>query len=673
MHSRRSFLVRSLGSLFFLELALSQEAQSRPKILQLAKKPPMTSTAGPHSLSKQVWPPAITPDFVDVDKRGFLCFADQFGRFSLVDLKRAASGKGEPRVMAELSGIGKRVVAMRATGTWAYALTRDSSEAGDSKFYLAAIDLKNPNQPNVVSQTLLDKLQDANVLIVDKDVVFVAGRSHSAENLVLVYTPPGKKGQAQPTLLSSITSKLPVVALDYQKRQLIVQQTEENRTVLDIYNASQLISPQPQSSLEVKGSYNTLTRMGDLLVLSGASDIPGKLQATSIALRPAPHAVSTAQFDSIEQIFSVSGQKNEYFVLGRDSAGKLTLTTVAIDKLNNLISYKSVEVPLARGQSAERGNLLVNGQQLYVASGWSGVQVLSSRSGQWAPSYVYKIPHLAAAGIASWNDRVVIVGAELMLYTISDPARPQLMQSAPLTSPIRAIVGAGSFILCLEKDTVTLRKMEQLDRIVATAQVSGRSITFDKVQHKAYVIQPMGKLTRICPLKVFSDNLDVGGATDVNGNFTSAQAAGGMLLMSDISGIALFNMDANGQEVGRRKFDNLAIRDICITDHNVLATAIDKNQKGFLLVLSKTDKELNIEGTIDLPHNGIALSASNTRAVAVGQDPSGKDKLCVIDITNSAAPTIKATFDVLESASVINVQSKLAVIGGRGLEIVSLG
>lgn len=274
--------------------------------------------------------------------------------------------------------------------------------------------------------------------------------------------------------------------------------------------------------------------------------------------------------------------------------------------------------------------------------------------------------------MATWQDRVVIVGAELMLYSITDPEHPQLIHSANLSSSIRGIVGAGSFILCIEKDGVTLRKMESLERVLAIAKIQARSLTFDKAKHMAYAIQPMGKLTRVFPIKVFSDNLEVMKSFDLQGNYTSAQASNGTLLVADINNVALYSTEGNIEEIGKRKIENLAVRDVCMTDHNVLATAINQEQKGFLLCLSKTDKELNLEGSVDLPHNGIAISASNTRAVAIGQDPTGKDLTAIIDVSNPTAPAVKATFKVLESASVVAVQSKLALIAGRGLEIVTL-
>jgi len=676
MLSRRSFLARTFGSLLFFELNECLPAHAVPKLGK--KKPKQVTITGPHSLAKQAWPPAIVPDHVDIDRKGYLCFSDQFGRFSIVDLRKAgtANAKFPPKVVAELTGIGKRVVALKVgkQQSFAYALMKDPAEGPESKFYLVAIDMVRPDAPSVVSKTLLDQHEDADLLFADKDVLFVSGRSRSGEHLVGVYSSPGKRGGKDATMLASITTKLPVVAIDYSKRELILVQDNGLNTKLDCYNMAQLSSPQQTNSLDVKGCYTRMTRLGDLLILAGTSDQSGRqLQASTIALKPAPHAVSTVPIDNADQILSTTAQKGQFLVLTKGN-GKLVLNTMPIDKLNNLSKAQTTDIPVAKASSIDRASMVVNGKEMYIASGWSGVQVLNNLTGSWSLAYNYKIPRLAAAGIATWGTQVVLVGAELMLYDIADPEHPHLVTSAPLSTSVRAMVGAGSYILCLEKEAVTLRKMAQLDRMLASVKVPEkcRSLTFDKSQHRAYVAEAMGKLTRIYPVKVFSDNLESQKPFDLPGNFTNIEAVNGALLASDIHEIALYTIDSQVKEVGRRKFENYAIRDICITDNNVLATAVDQNSKGFLIVLSRKDKDLNIEGTIDLPHNGTALSATPTRAVSVGQDASGKDLVSIIDITTASAPAVKATFNVLEAASAVAVQSKIALVAGRGLEIVTL-
>ncbi|MBX9666211.1 MAG: hypothetical protein K2X93_01275 [Candidatus Obscuribacterales bacterium] len=670
MLSRRSFLVRAFGSLVFFELN-----ECLPAWAKLGKKQKQqVVVSGPHSLSKQAWPPAIIPDFVDIDKKGYLCFSDQFGRFSVVDLRKAGTPKAAPKVISELAGIGKRVLSLKvAKLQQAFALVKDPAEGPESKYYLVAIDLKLPNLPAVQSQTHLSQFDEADLMLADKDAIFVSGKARSGEFIVNIYTPPGKKGQKDATFISSVATKLPVVALDFQKRELIVVQDNGLNTKVDFYNLSAFISPQLTNSLEIKGVYSRLNRQGDTLILAGQADQSGRqLQASTIALKPAPHAVSTVELDGMEQILSTTSQKGQYLVLTKSTSGKLMLNSLTVDKLNNLDKTQTVEIPVAKSASIERASMVVNGKEMYVATGWSGVQVLTFGGTQWSQAYSYKIPRLAASGIASWGNQVVLVGAELMLYDIANPELPQLIGTAPLTASVKAMVGAGSYILCLEKDAITIRKMAQLDRVLTSQKVSGKSLTFDKSQHKVYVADPMGKLTRVYPFKVFSDNLEAAKSFDLPGNFPNVESIGGIFLGADIHEVALFSIEGQVKELGRHQFENLAIRDACMTDKSVLATAVDQNSKGFLLVLSKKDKELHLEGTVDLPHNGTALSATATRAVAVGQDPSGKDLVSIVDISNSAAPSVKATFSVLEAASAVAVNSKIALVAGRGLEIVTM-
>lgn len=671
MLSRRSFLSRAFGSLILFELNECAPARAARLIKKKTKQVVIT---GPHSLSKQAWPPAIVPDYVDIDKKGYLCFSDQFGRFSIVDLRKAGSAKFPPKVVAEMALPCKRLLGLKvAKQSYAYALAKEPAEGPEAKFYLISIDLVRPDAPSVISRVELDQMDDADFLFAAPDLVFISGRSRANEHLISIYSAPGKRSK-EASLVASISTKLPVVALDYQKRELLVVQDNGLNTRIECYNMGQISTPQQTNSLDVKGCYTQLSRVGDTIVLAGAADQSNRvMQATTIALKPAPHAVSTVALDSTEQLLSVTAQKGQYLALAKNSDGKLILNSLNIDKLNNLSKSQTIEIPVSKSSSIDQASLIVNGKEMYIASGWSGVQVLNN-TGQWSIAYNYKIPRLAAAGIATWGTQAVLVGAELMLYDIADPVHPQLVSSSPLTSSVRSMVGAGSYILCLEKESVTLRKMAELGRTLASAKVPEkcRTLTFDKSQHRAYTGDAMGKLTRIYPVKVFSDNLEAQKSFDLPGNFTNIEAVNGAFMAADIHEVALFTIDSQVKEVGRRQFENLAIRDICITENSLLATAVDQNSKGFLLVLSRVDKELNIEGTIDLPHNGTALSATATRAVAVGRDASGKDLVTIIDISNAVRPTVKATFNVLEAASAVAVQSKIALVAGRGLEIVTL-
>ena len=77
-------------------------------------------------------------------------------------------------------------------------------------------------------------------------------------------------------------------------------------------------------------------------------------------------------------------------------------------------------------------------------------------------------------------------------------------------------------------------------------------------------------------------------------------------------------------------------------------------------------------GSLDLPHDGVALAAEKTRVVTVGRSADGNDVATIVDITQPALPKIVATIAAVEAASAVAIKDKLAIVGGRGIEILSL-
>jgi len=165
---------------------------------------------------------------------------------------------------------------------------------------------------------------------------------------------------------------------------------------------------------------------------------------------------------------------------------------------------------------------------------------------------------------------------------------------------------------------------------------------------------------------------------ELPGLFNRCQAAGGLLLLSGLNEIALYRTTGGASTntapelIGRRSFDNLAIRDLAIGDSALVATAVDPNSKGFFIVLSKDDKDLNLLGSINLPSDGVALAASGTKAVAVGRNLEGKDVASIVTFANKINPQILTTLSVIEGVSSVTIKDQLAVLAGRGLEIVTL-
>jgi hypothetical protein len=151
-----------------------------------------------------------------------------------------------------------------------------------------------------------------------------------------------------------------------------------------------------------------------------------------------------------------------------------------------------------------------------------------------------------------------------------------------------------------------------------------------------------------------------------------------LLLLSGLNEIVLYRTTGGAstnsapEQIGKQRFDNLAIRDLALTDDAIVATAIDPNSKGFFIVLSKDDKDLHLLGSINLPSDGLALAASDHKAVAVGRNSDGKDVASIVTFANKINPQIMTTLSVIEGVSSVTIKDQLAVLAGRGLEIVSL-
>jgi hypothetical protein len=291
----------------------------------------------------------------------------------------------------------------------------------------------------------------------------------------------------------------------------------------------------------------------------------------------------------------------------------------------------------------------------------------------------YSIPRLSAAGVASWGDLVVLAGAQLQLYSIAKPERPSLINWADPDFAIKSIVGAGSFVLCLSKDEITLRKMDKLRDTAATVKVQASQLCFDKSQQTAFAIKILDRTTRITKIKVYSNSMEMDKPLELPGMFNRCQASNGLLLLSGLNEIALYrttggaSTNTTPELIGRHHFDDLAIRDLALTDDVIVATAIDTNSKGFFLVLAKDDKELHLLGSINLPSDGLALAATGSKAVAVGRNLEGKDVASIITFANKINPQVVTTLSVIEGVSSVTIKDQMAVLAGRGLEIVTLG
>ncbi len=715
MQSRRSFLFGSLSYTCGTLLLIDQLAQ----VPAFAKKTPRSqpTLTGPHSLSREDWAPAIVPDHVGIADKGYLCFTDEFGRLAVVDMRKPVTAKTPVKVVAELNGLGNKVVDFAVTPFAAYGLTYREGDQSEPVVDLVTVSLAPIEAPSIVSDIRLGRYTEAGSIVASGDLICVSGVSAGGENLVSIYSAPNRRSGKEPVYIASLSVQLPVRSLDLTDKQLTILSSANGgaKSQVDIVNLVSPDSPEIQKSLIIEGDYRVVTRFKELILIAGIDSTKANKfgQAKIIVTSGSPHLASNITLEPLTAIESAAAQKDRFLVVGRNKGERIVIS-LTIDKGHNLAREQVLNIPAAKTDSGKSTSVVMRDLTAYVATGWSGVQLLTRAKEGWAITSSYSIPKLAAAGVAVWKDLVVLAGAELQLYHLGRPERPIMMNSAAPQQAIKAMVGAGSFIVCLSKDEISLRKMEKLQTVITTSKLSANQLCFDGSLSRAYAIKFLEKTTKIQPVKLYSDKLELLKSFEVPGIFNRCQANKGQLMLGGLNDIVIYGPRKAGPEassetstesntktntrsdneaaakpalasgnqadgsnpmleqLSARHFENLAIRDIAFGDDVVVVTAIDQNSKGFFLVLQRYDKDLHVLGSIDLPHDGLAITCQGNRAVAVGRGLDGKDVATIINFEKTAAPQIIANLPVIEGVSAVAIRDQLAVLGGRGLEILSL-
>lgn len=642
------------------------------------KAKPVAPVAGPHTISRAEWPPAIIPDFASVaNPQGFSLFCDEFGRMSTVDLRRPGNPKTPVKVLGELSGLGKKVFDFTSFGPRAYALVALNSDPADLQLHLVTVNVTNFAAPSVVSKMPLREYAEFTSITSNNDLVCIAGTSLSGENLVTLYQAPTKGRATEPALLASFSVPYPVAAMDVQDRTLVVLNCAAQAPIsqLDIYNIAYPRSPQAKEPIKLEGEFKRLARVRSTVVVSGRPVINDRLanacEARTIFLDPAPRVVSSLTLEPLTSVLSAAAQRDRFLILGETRQGRKVLSIVA-DKTGHLTREQVVNLPTPKGSYGQHASIVAKDRNIYVSSGWAGVEMLTGGKEGWTPVYTYSIPRLPASGVASWNNMVVLGGSDLKLYDISNPDKPSLISTQDLTTSLKAIVGAGSYILCLSKDGVALRKMDSLGNVAATLKTQGSQLCYDPVIQKAFVIAEQEKKSIAQRVKVYSNKLEVEKNIDLPKGVNRGVAQGGYMLCAALNDLYLYGVADNVEQFSTRHFENLAPRDFALTDDYVIGTFVDQQTKGFFLVLSKDNKDMHVLGSVDLPHDGTAVAVQGKRAITAGRTPDGKSIAAIVDFTTPSAPRIVATLPVVESASAISIKDRMAIVVGRGLELLSL-
>ena len=189
-------------------------------------------------------------------------------------------------------------------------------------------------------------------------------------------------------MLSSWTAETPIFAIDLQDRVLAV--LEQSR--LNLVNLVDPRTPQVKASVDLDGEFRTMTRFKDTALVgtinnSGGTRGAGGCVAKVVALVAQPRVVSRVFLDPITNVLDASAQKDRFVVLG-DGTSDRFVASLPFDKTRQIVGQQIGPLPKEKGGGfGVKSSIVLSGKNAYVASGWTGVQILSYSGQTWAPVF----------------------------------------------------------------------------------------------------------------------------------------------------------------------------------------------------------------------------------------------------------------------------------------------
>lgn len=663
MPSRRSFVLGGLAASLQIILPSSSWAK-RKKLLDIVGQ-------GPHLLAREDWPPAILISHMEFLDKGICCLVDQSGKLMLAAFDRG-QGTGALHVLSELAGLGQEIIDCKIWRSKAYLLVAGAAEDQEQP-EIITVDLQHASAPYIVSRTKLEKWTDANCLTAKDGMICAAGVNNAGEQTISIFSDM-KNRQDTLTLLSQYATETPVYKMELANKHLLIVDAMKN-SQLQCVSLSNPGSPQLQKLLPLNGDCQTMAAEGNIVVVCGyfamSEEKDNNIAVKSIALQPTLHLVSQLPLDQLTSSSKIAATKERFIIVG-DNADGPTIVSLKFDKLGVLSQDRESLPPRIKGPSGQSLCLAVKEKTAYVAHNGSDLAILQFGTAGWTIKDEYAIAKYSASSIASWQGNVVLAAGDLKLYDITQPRKPALVSTVDLYGTTKTIVGAGSFVLCLHKDSLALRKIETLNDIVASLKISGQDACFDQVQQKAYILANNHDKTALTKIQVYSNNLIVEAAQDLPLNYSQVCAYDGYLLLKGLNDLAFYRMNTEPELLGARRFTDLALRSIAMTKDNLFVSGVDHELKSSLLILAKDDRTLKTVGTVDLPNDGTAIAVSKRYIVVVGKSSDGKDLVSIIDYDKVDAPSMVASLPTVKDASAARIHDEIVIIGGRGLELLSL-
>src|SRR5262249_15726309 len=158
------------------------------------------------------------------------------------------------------------------------------------------------------------------------------------------------------------------------------------------------------------GNYTVMSRSGDTILLGGNSGITCALAPISISAKtqPAPLLVP-----SLNTIVSIAATDNRFLLIGESTSEGRVLCSYKCNANLRPTQESIIQLPSEKGKISATVSLAASDQTAVVARGWSGIQMFNHNNTMWEPVKQYAVPRLPAAGLALWENSVLLAGADL--------------------------------------------------------------------------------------------------------------------------------------------------------------------------------------------------------------------------------------------------------------------
>ncbi len=687
MWSRRQFVISLLTSSAFCFDYESNSALAFSKRNGSAK-------VDPHLIAAEYWPAAISCNFLDVFGDDFCCMTDDLGRLATAAILPAAQHSHSYPVLGEVNNLGLKVFFLKAiqpqlvlvivqrqggqnaTTKGKRRKQTENADVQDIQFVCYLVNLSAIQAPHIVSTTIISNYSQLNAFafntIKNQPVLSISGLDLHGDNRLSFYTLRGKN---KLQTLSSIKLKEAAKHLVLGTETLLVLHETQR---VSTFSVNEIANPQFIRTLELSDQVSSIAGYDDVCVWSAQQG--DKCVLTVSSLRTFPKAVSKVNADGLFSVESLAMNGKHVLALGSDEAN-VSVVPFSVDKNYLLKQQEPVKLIGFAENSTVSSKIVLGKDAAFISSGWAGMQVLAiNQKGIWSATTCYCLQRLPIAELAFWSNYLLLAGAELQLFDLSHSKRPKLLNSTKLQSTVKKMASAGSYVLSLDKSAVTLRKIENPENILAKLEIVGDYLSFDKVNHKGYLIQSAetqdtkkkATQSNLVQLNVYNNSVQVAKTFSIlEGSYLSS-ADEGYILVGNIDSLVIYKADQESEFVCKREFKDLAWREIILSKGNIFATAIDHNANGFFLTMSFDGQAINLLSSTELPHDASSLCLKDDFAFTVGQNAEGNGLLTTIDISNNNKPKIGNSKPVLQSAAAVATNNNLVTVCGQGFQIFSI-